>query len=48
MKPFLKEEKNVIFLIKGQFLREAQQFSQITPCEIHILFSLIKGFRSDE
>jgi len=33
---------------KGQFLREAQQFSQITPCEIHILFSLIKGFRSDE
>ncbi len=33
---------------KGQFLREAQQFSQITPCEIHILFSLIKGFRADE
>ena len=39
------EDKEVT---KSQFLKEALQFSQITPCEIHILFSLIKGFRTDE
>lgn len=33
---------------QGQFLREAQQFSQVTPYEISILFSLIKSFRSDD
>lgn len=33
---------------KNLFLREAQQYSQLTPCEIHVLFSLIKGFRTDE
>lgn len=33
---------------KGQFLREAQHFSQLTPYEIDILFSLIKNFRNDE
>ena len=32
----------------GQFLREAQQFSQLTPLEINILFSLIKTIRKDE
>ena len=35
-----------IFL--GQFLREAQQFSQVTPYEINILFSVIRSFRDDE
>jgi hypothetical protein len=33
---------------KGQFLKEAQQFSsQITPYEVNILFSMIKEFRDD-
>lgn len=29
-------------------MREAQQFSQLTPYEINILFTLIKSFRDDE
>lgn len=33
---------------KMQFFKEAQQFSQLTPYEINILFSLIKSFREDE
>ncbi len=33
---------------KGHFLKEAQQFSQLTPYEIDILFSLIKSFRDDQ
>lgn len=33
---------------RGIFLREAQQFSQLTPYEINILFSLIRSFRDDE
>ncbi|CAF0768277.1 unnamed protein product [Brachionus calyciflorus] len=33
---------------KGQFLKEAQQFSQVTPYEINILFSLIRSFRDDD
>lgn len=33
---------------KGQFLKEAQQFSRITPLEINILFSMIRGFKNDD
>jgi hypothetical protein len=33
---------------KSQLMREAQYFSQLTPYEITILFSLIRSFRSDE
>ena len=33
---------------KGQFLREAQHFSQLTPYEIDILYSLVNSFRNDE
>lgn len=33
---------------QGQFLREAQQFSQVTPLEINILFSLIRSFKPDD
>jgi solute carrier family 25 aspartate/glutamate transporter 12/13 len=33
---------------KSQLMREAQQFSQLTPYEITVLFSLIKNLRSDE
>lgn len=48
--------KNILFIkfskylskFIGIFLREAQQFSQLTPYEINILFSLIKSFRDDE
>lgn len=32
---------------KGQFLQQAQQFSQITPLEVNILYSLINSFRKD-
>ena len=32
---------------KGQFLQQAQQFSQITPLEVNILYSLISSFRKD-
>ena len=39
----------ILFVIKkGQFLKEAQQFSPITPLEVNILFSMIKGFKNDE
>lgn len=33
---------------RGQLLKEAQQYSQLTPLEINLLFSLIKKFRNDE
>ena len=33
---------------KMQFFKEAQQFSQLTPYELNILFSLVKSFRDDE
>jgi solute carrier family 25 aspartate/glutamate transporter 12/13 len=32
---------------KGEFLQQAQQFSQITPLEVNILYSLINSFRKD-
>lgn len=32
---------------KGQFMRAAQQFSQVTPFEVNLLFSLVKAFRDD-
>lgn len=35
-------------ITRGQFLKEAQTFSQITPLEINILFLMVRGFRNDE
>lgn len=32
---------------RDEFMRAAQQFSQVTPFEVNLLFSLIKGFRDD-
>lgn len=32
---------------KGEFMRAAQQFSQVTPLEVNLLFSLVKAFRDD-
>lgn len=32
---------------RGQFMRAAQQFSQVTPLEVNLLFSLVKAFRDD-
>lgn len=32
---------------RGEFMRAAQQFSQVTPLEVNILFNLVKSFRDD-
>ena len=29
-------------------MRAAQQFSQVTPLEVNILFNLVKSFRDDK
>lgn len=33
---------------KSHFMREAQQFSQLTPYEVNVLYSVIKSFRNDD
>lgn len=34
-------------ITKDQFMRSAQQFSQVTPFEVNLLFSMTKAFRDD-